>query len=50
MYDTFICINCGYEIWDEEGECNINGTYEEAGQTFADNKCPECGDKLLLEE
>jgi len=49
-YGSFVCIKCGYEVLDEEGECGINGIYEEAGQTFADEQCPECGGKLMLEE
>lgn len=50
MYDTFVCIKCGYEVLDNEGECGINGIHEEAGQTFAEERCPECNGKLLLDK
>jgi len=48
--ETFTCVICGWEVMDNDGECGINGVIEEAGKIFAEERCPECGGKLLLDE
>lgn len=47
--ETWSCIECGWEIIDNEGECGIDGICEEADGVFSDTPCPHCGGRLKRE-
>ena len=47
---TWECIDCGWQVIDNDGEAGVDGLIEEDGKTYADTPCVRCGGRLLLVE